>query len=315
MKAIRALALTLALAIPAPLLAQIPTVVLNDHWFGHNEWSVVDFQDSLYIEYHPFFGNPYSGTQDTIIGPYTYKRYYKYWWWMNDTFVHFMIREDTLARKVYLWTGPGSGFSGDSLLYDYSLTVGDTIKGRLVEGLEEPLIISSVDSMVLGYGYNPGVVAVAVRRWIFSTGFYMQGIGSSFGFIEPYQDEFHLLCCAASCQSPISNCGLLYATEDTELISIFLPPCYPIISIGPQPKPYTTVKLHPNPSYGRLTVEAEVFPTTLVLLDPSGRQMCSMEVKTPTESTIDISHLPDGLYVAHLVSGSTVSRVKLIIQK
>jgi hypothetical protein len=86
------------------------------------------------------------------------------------------MKEDSLAKKVYLvWPNT----TNDTLIYDYNLVVGDTIKGFLTDGYE--MTITSIDSILIRNEYR--------RKWNFNApnegpGYIIQGIGSDNGLIE-----------------------------------------------------------------------------------------------------------------------------------
>ncbi|MBL7952798.1 MAG: hypothetical protein JNM62_13885 [Flavobacteriales bacterium] len=61
------------------------------------------------------------------------------------------IREDSSARKVYLRTDL---ITSDSLLYDFSLQVGDTLKGYLGATAALPLVVLSIDSALVDGAYH-----------------------------------------------------------------------------------------------------------------------------------------------------------------
>ncbi|MEQ8909500.1 MAG: hypothetical protein RIC95_09935 [Vicingaceae bacterium] len=86
------------------------------------------------------------------------------------------IREDIGAKKVYFMP-PNQNV--EELLYDFSLQVGDSLKGYL-EGGQNPTIVA-IDSVLVGNSYR--------KRWMIDTNkFYptyiIEGIGSTFGLLH-----------------------------------------------------------------------------------------------------------------------------------
>ena len=97
------------------------------------------------------------------------------------------FRDDTVAQKVY-FVPPDS--LNEQVLFDFSLHVGDTIKGYLYNGYTT---VSNIDTVVLG--------GIARRRFEYSTisinPYYIEGIGNLCGLFQPLDlmDEGYLLVC------------------------------------------------------------------------------------------------------------------------
>lgn len=138
----------------------------------------------------------YSG--DTVIGNFTYHKInisgssfqynistgcdfsvttgsYNYYWGA--------IREDTISKKIFAIL---QGLNTDTLLYDFSLTVGDTVKGLLANTCSPDIIVTNVDSILIGGNYR--------KHWNISrpaclfNGELIEGIGSTFGLVEQFHD-------------------------------------------------------------------------------------------------------------------------------
>jgi len=84
------------------------------------------------------------------------------------------LREDTIQRQVYFVP---NGNSSDTLLYDFSLGVGDTIP-NYDNYFGSVLTIASIDSVLIGYNYR--------KRFNLdnSLAVLIEGIGSTSGLIE-----------------------------------------------------------------------------------------------------------------------------------
>ena len=90
------------------------------------------------------------------------------------------LREDTAARKIY-FIYPND--SVDSLLFDFTLLIGDSVKGVLVYGPScfHPYVVSETDSILINNNYR--------KRWTITSQFgpgqyIIEGIGSAGGLIE-----------------------------------------------------------------------------------------------------------------------------------
>lgn len=97
------------------------------------------------------------------------------------------IREDSSARKVYLRTDL---ITSDSLLYDFSLEVGDTLKGYLGASAALPLAVISIDSALVDGAYhkrlNFDTSAVCLRFAM------IEGVGSTNGLLACDYGYFQL---------------------------------------------------------------------------------------------------------------------------
>lgn len=89
------------------------------------------------------------------------------------------IRDDSLQKKVYFVF---SGNSFEQVLYDFSLSVNDTINGWLASICNDA-VVSSIDSVLLNGQYY--------KRFNFTgtycNGAMIEGIGSTLGLVEPFK--------------------------------------------------------------------------------------------------------------------------------
>jgi hypothetical protein len=129
------------------------------------------------------------------------------------------IREDSLQRKIYLLL-PAS--SVDTLLYDFTLNPGDTLRtynACYFCNPNNPVTVTAIDSILIGTSYR--------KKWIIdgsSSGInnasIIEGIGSTLGLLEPminFEWGGTLLCFSQDNQTlypmPVSgNCSLITST-------------------------------------------------------------------------------------------------------
>src|SRR5690554_4177613 len=88
------------------------------------------------------------------------------------------VRVDSVNKKVF-YVPPTK--NSEELLYDFTLEVGDTIKGYLYSNSSAPTIVQAIDSVVVGSNYR--------KRWLIDSSciypiYIIEGIGSTFGLIE-----------------------------------------------------------------------------------------------------------------------------------
>lgn len=84
------------------------------------------------------------------------------------------VRQDVNAKKVYIIP---SNNTTEQLLYDFTMQVGDTLKGYL-SALQNDVVVS-IDSVLVGSAYR--------KRWVVNPCYQIyliEGVGSTFGLIE-----------------------------------------------------------------------------------------------------------------------------------
>ena len=197
------------------------------------------------------------------------------------------FRNDIASRKVYYY--PADSVS-ELLLYDFTLQVGDTIKGYLAEtGYSGPntAIISMIDSVELAGSYR--------KRWHFDAssvyweGFYIEGIGGDKGPLEALVAQLDLngeLHCFEQ------NDEVLYTTD-------FLPACDLATGVAAEQLP--NLSIHPNPVIDQLSIAPVDGSVVAEIHDMHGRSVRSMTLQ-PVQTTIDVAGIPAGVYTITLRS-------------
>lgn len=126
------------------------------------------------------------------------------------------LLEDTTAKKVYLRT---DFINEDSLLYDFNLNVGDTLRGYLASCATATLSVLSIDSVLVGGAYNKRInfdtTDVCDRLAV------IEGVGATTGllacFSEPWDSGITLQCLTvdgtlqyyAPCSPDTAGCAAL----------------------------------------------------------------------------------------------------------
>ncbi len=198
------------------------------------------------------------------------------------------IREDSSARKVYLRTDL---ITTDSLLYDFGLQVGDTLKGYFGATAALPLAVISIDSALVNGTYhkrlNFDTSAVCLRSAM------IEGVGSTNGLLACDHGYFQL--------------GRWLQCLTTGGVVQFFAPCGPDtagcaalpLGVGP-----AMARDH-GPCALRLTYLAADLvqvdgcqgrsPCTFSVFDSAGR-VCLSGPLTAAGSVIPIGELRSGLY-------------------
>ena len=188
---------------------------------------------------------------------------------------HAALREDTLDRKVYLFDAESET---EKLLYDFSMTIGDTAYVAAAGNSEYKMVVDSV--MVLPDGR---------KKWIINQYQEMvEGIGMGEGlFPAPICFEVcHYLACVQDNGIPIFNadnwpyhifssgpaCG--YTTSANE-VSASIP-----------------MRVYPNPSSAIFEVTEWPEGVEVAVFDQNGRRVTG----TISGNQVDLGGVPTGLY-------------------
>jgi len=199
------------------------------------------------------------------------------------------IRQDIAAKKVY-FAAPTE--TTEQLLYDFTLQVGDTVKGYIQANLFQKDTIKSIDSVLVGTSYR--------KRWLLNSNyniFFIEGIGSTYGLFEqspgntPDFPDFSINCYRENSQTlyPDSqtNCELINSVEYIETNS-------------------NQIRVTPNSQSGSFTItfdNADI--VEIKLIDLSGKII--FEQPTTNKKTIMINNLQSGLYI--LIGKDTMNRL------
>jgi hypothetical protein len=186
-------------------------------------------------------------------------------------------RQDTITKKVFFIQ---NGMTDEQLLYDFSLRVGDTIKGFLLPYGPSGITVYSIDSILLDSIYYRRINSGAIQL--------IEGIGSSQGLIEPlipYDPVGWLICFNKNGETVYYNnvsgdsCNIVNGIElNTE--SHYIPLVYP------------------NPCGNKVSFDINN-PTSqayiLTLQDSKGSQLKTLIV-SGSSVVLDLSDYTPGLY-------------------
>jgi len=214
------------------------------------------------------------------------------------------IRDDSAANKTYFIF---KNTNTDSLLYDYNLKVGDTIKGALYL---PPIksFVQSIDSVLIRGKYR--------RRWNLDTcinfsPYIIEGIGASVGLIEPL--------CTNAIDFMIRNlicvndsAGTIFNSGYSSLIG-----CNLVSSVNEDSFFENIFSVFPNPSTGKFTIQSSdpsisLRATAVEIYNLFGEQVYHTQIFKSSNCQIDLSSQPCGVYFLILKVKDEIFAKKLV---
>jgi hypothetical protein len=212
------------------------------------------------------------------------------------------LRQDTVAKKVY-WRD--QSMSNDTLLYDFSVNVGDTLKGLVA--FCQTLTVHSIDSILIGTTYrkriNYDVPPFAPCPYSI-----IEGIGGTSGLTYYYYGPAEMgseLTCFSE------NGNLLYLNScNPDTI-----PCGDL-TVGVNEFPQNAQSLvFPNPFHSVINLQSQQknLPLKLFFYDVLGKIHLETEITTEL-STIDLSFLSKGVYFIKIENESRKIEFKKIVK-
>lgn len=228
-------------------------------------------------------------TGDTTIGSYTYHKVNKQGYIFNSLCYYDRpfgyqgaIREDTLARRIYMVVADSTH---ESLMYDFSLSVGDTVYSVLDTlwfGLG-PYWVDNIDSVLVGNSYRKRLNLMGASSMGSSL---IEGIGGTYGLVSNlgyFEAGSHLICYLDTAVTYITGSYSPYG-------------CGSVVTANTSPETEPVLSLYPNPAENYLQV-SEVKPGTVFqIYNAMGQSVLTI----PAEKSglrIDLSGLEDGLYI------------------
>lgn len=213
-----------------------------------------------------------------------------------DTIPVHLLR--SVGKKMFIHNAMNWGT--EQLLYDFDLHINDTLP--LTYNNDQPnVIVTSIDSILTPYGYRKQFGLSGSSLWSYLL---LEGIGHEKGLVEPLnvtlECGWQLLCYGAndSAYYPTPGPTCEIPVGKTELIS------------------ETKINVYPNPVSNQLTIElnSELVQRnpTLKLYNATGSLVEVISLGSD-HRTIDIQHLPTGIYFLNYYDQDTEVRQKFIV--
>jgi hypothetical protein len=205
------------------------------------------------------------------------------------------IRQDISAKKVY-YIPPSA--STEQLLYDFTMQVGDTVKGYTQTYALPFDIVQSIDSVEIGSSYR--------KRWNINNCYniqFIEGIGSTYGLLElsvgciTDQADYSLTCFQQNGLALYPN-----TTDQCELIT----------SVNSLNKISNQIIIYPNPSNGSFTINFNKADNKEILItDLLGNTILKQLIRNQTK--INISQLKSGTYILTVIDNDSITISRKII--
>ena len=252
----------------------------------------------------------YFTDQDTVINGYTYRSSRENAFkqvnpgpfcppFVIDTvayLTYYFFREDTLARRVYIYNNNASG-NKDQLFYDFTLSPGDTLKSDFYAYMGSPPVLQSLSTTFLNNGEER-------KKFTFDLtlpgGSYTESIGSDYGLFSPVQYGF-------------SEVGGGYFCITDNSVNLFGGSC-DYFYVGKDEITNDAVSVSPNPADDFITIDLPVkwIGSDFCLRNTEGKTVIYYNLKSKSNS-LSVSGLAHGIYFYSLKSGTGISNGKLII--
>jgi hypothetical protein len=206
------------------------------------------------------------------------------------------LREDTASKKVYFHDGQNQ----DTLLYDFTLNVGDTLKQQYNAPMA-PFIVHSIDSILIGSTYR--------KRWNYHVDqglpvSVIEGIGSTTGLLESlfiFEQGGNLVC---------------FSINDTTYYPSYNSTNCQLITSGIKENAIANnqITLFPNPATTTITLHFTMsnINCQLSIEDVLGNKIYQQQITNATQATIDISTWSEGVYFYEVIGINETARGKFI---
>jgi hypothetical protein len=196
------------------------------------------------------------------------------------------IREDLTQRIVY-FVEPDS--LNETVLYDFSLQVGDTVMGYLTNIYPVVAVIQSITTIDIGGNERK----VFEYIWDSHSNYYIEGIGLTIGLLENhghFEQGSELICFSENNESiyPVYNavqaCADIYKAEiSTDVIL------------------ETSIVLFPNPTDKIISIQLQdnVFVEQVAIVNSLGELVKTVNPNMILDNTleVDITSLTEGMYL------------------
>ncbi|HWY37109.1 MAG TPA: T9SS type A sorting domain-containing protein [Bacteroidia bacterium] len=210
------------------------------------------------------------------------------------------LRQDSGMKKVYFF--PSAGLTHDTLLYDYNLTIGDTLALSYLNccGSGWQWTVKKIDSILISGRFHKTFIFDTIYGQS-SISFLIEGVGNSFGPLMRFDN------CINDCWG--LGCFNENSIPNTACNSAYCP--LHVLSLN-QIILNTEFCIYPNPTSNQFYIETNTTDKlTVDLYDVNGRHVYSASAMD--KSNINVATLDEGIYTMTIKSVDYVTNKKLVI--
>ncbi len=210
----------------------------------------------------------------------------------------------SVGEKVYF---VAKDSLSELLLYDYALTIGDTVPIGLYKG-NMPFVITDTTTIQM----EDGSLRMKYLLNSYYPSFIIYGIGYNTGLLNPsifevtnYNGGMDFMTYCENGTRGYNESGIMFGpAEDCDF-----PLMTQIIDSG------NTLDVYPNPASNRITVELSGMTQSgkIAIIDMEGQEFIARQITAP-KTQLDISSLPSGVYFVRLTNEKTVEVGKVVKQ-
>lgn len=235
------------------------------------------------------------------------------------------IRNDTAGRKVYFIE---KGKTKEYLMYDFSLSVGDTAKSVFVlnGSISDTAnyVVTNLTAIWDGTKFRKGIVGRYFKGTFVSyrTVVWIEGIGSQTGllpypylFVCPDQDLICFQTDTALYNEDFYHADTLKKTTSLSTCADYL--AFYTLSMEEVTAQKDGIVIFPNPSYNHSAVVA--IPDakdvqSIIVTDVQGRILQQQNYYSQPSIHLDLNNLNSGMYIVQIQQKNKVISKKLIVQ-
>ncbi len=200
----------------------------------------------------------------------------------NDDGYKGCIRQDIANKKVFCIL-PND--SVENVIFDFNLQVGDTIPTIPYFSCYSKLLVTQIDSVLIGITYR--------KRWLSSSSAFaiIEGIGANWEFLQP-------MCEVLDGATGVITC---FTQNSIPVLPDSLYNCALITNINSISDIQTSVKLFPNPFHTSMTITLNDENATMEIYSSIGKFVRQVRI-TERSTVINRNSLADGIYFYRLLT-------------
>ncbi|GAB5418067.1 MAG: hypothetical protein Crog4KO_31470 [Crocinitomicaceae bacterium] len=305
----------LAIIIISLFSTQYANAQAPDYFADEPEWNQYKFCSYFQCFKYITFIHYLNG--DSTINSISYRKVYSRGYLINDnidpwtpgcTGTHFFDEFDGLIRQdsmsIYTWDG-----TRDTLLYDFDLSVGDTLPQTAIHS-SPSTIVDSINTIIVN-GTPRKKIFISDTNSMVNVSYIIEGVGSDKGLYELFTQD----------NSAETTCNLqeLKCFRVNNQIEFGTDCDFDELVIGiPEKAAYDKVNLFPNPTHGGFSIK---YPESSELLQVDCFSSSGSRIKMGIDKTEKglvygaLDSFPDGIYFIELTfQNGLVIHKKLVKQ-